>query len=226
MAALWLVVAPTPASATVMRHASLEDLVEVSDRIVRARVESRRSFVRGDEGDNDDDGNRIVTHTELAVSRSYLGSSRASDNASDKASNNASDKQASRLVVEQWGGTVGERTQVIPGDATFADGEEVLVFLRRIPGRDVFALAALAQSKYSLETRRGVLWAERDLSELAFAVSSSEDEESEANGARPDRLLKIDGMPRRFSVLEERLLELLSRESRSRAGERRSGDVQ
>ncbi|MFB6374836.1 MAG: hypothetical protein ABEN55_17330, partial [Bradymonadaceae bacterium] len=134
-----LSLAPRSASATVMEYTSPAELVDLSDVVVRADVVDRQSFVDRDQG-------RIVTHTTLSVREHYAG------------------QVGAEVTLEQWGGTVGERTSTVPGGADFEVGEEVLVFLRRDASRpDVLFLTALAQSKYTVERHADSATVARDL---------------------------------------------------------------
>lgn len=53
------------------------------------------------------------------------------------------------LTVIQTGGTVGNRTLHVPGDARLEHGERCVLFLRQVDG--AWSLTALEQSKYGLE---------------------------------------------------------------------------
>ena len=61
------------------------------------------------------------------------------------------------LELHQIGGTIGEQTVHIPGDAVFKRGELCVLFLRQHEGR--WYLAAMEQSKYRLveDPRFGLL---------------------------------------------------------------------
>jgi len=177
-AALWLT--PRSASTTVMEYTSPTELVALSDVVVRADVVERQSFV-------DERRERIVTHTTLAIREHYSGDPSA------------------EITVEQWGGTVGERTSRVPGDAEFEVGEEVVVFLRRDDTRpDVLFLTALAQSKYTVDRGTDSAIVARDLSDLVVL---------EADGDR-DRLT-IDGELHGLAEFEARLRELIEERTES-----------
>lgn len=177
-ALLWL--APSTASATVMEYASPAELVELSDVVVRADVVGQHSFV-------DDEQGRIVTHTTLAVRETYHG------------------EAGSEVTVEQWGGTVGERTSSVPGDAEFEVGEEVIVFLRRDASRpDALFLTALAQSKYTVDRTDETAMVARDLSDLVVLSAD----------ARHERL-EIAGEMHGLEAFESRLREMIDEKSGS-----------
>ncbi|MCA3013590.1 MAG: hypothetical protein INH41_14500, partial [Myxococcaceae bacterium] len=74
------------------------------------------------------------------------------------------------VLVKQPGGVIGDVGQRVSGVATFAPGEEVVLFLE--PAADephTFVPYAMAASKVTLANRRGVQVALRDLSGLSFA---------------------------------------------------------
>lgn len=176
-----LSLAPNSASATVVEYASPAELVDLSDVVVRADVVDRESFVDQKQG-------RILTHTTLAVRERLLGDVDA------------------ELTIEQWGGTVGERTSTVPGDAQFEVGEEVVVFLRRDPSReDVLFLTALAQSKYTVDRSDGPALVARDLSDLVVLRADS----------RRERLA-IDGEMHRLATFESRLRRLIDEQTGNR----------
>jgi hypothetical protein len=117
--------------ATLIRGpADVESLAAVSDAVVRAQVTSRASsWSRG--------GGLITTTVVLHTLEAWKG---------------APGEQVT-LVVE--GGSVGEWTQSVSGGAQFADGEEVVVFLRRrAPG--IFALERMALGKFAVGAPGGL----------------------------------------------------------------------
>ena len=113
------------ASATTMLRADLPELARTADAIVHGtvrRVESRWSG----------DGRRIVTDVEIQVSESLKGQAGGS------------------VVVTQPGGRVGDIGQTVSGLASFAPGEEVVLFLER-RGAQAFRVAGMAQGKYKVQ---------------------------------------------------------------------------
>lgn len=113
------------AGATALVREDLAHLSETSDAIVRGtvrRVESRWTS----------DHRRIVTDVEIQVAESLKGSS------------------AQTLVVLQPGGVVGDIGQKVSGLASFARGEEVVVFLQQ-RGTDRFIVSGMAQGKFRVE---------------------------------------------------------------------------
>ena len=173
---------PASATATVMEYASPGELVELSDVVVRADVVERQSFVDRDQG-------RTVTHTTLAIRETYLGG------------------VDQRITIEQWGGSVGETTTAVPGDAEFEAGEEVVVFLRRDRSRpDVLFLTALAQSKYTVDRSGSTPVVARDFSNLVV-VGQKEGERRE---------LTIDGELLVLADFEAELRALIDEQTGSR----------
>lgn len=53
-----------------------------------------------------------------------------------------------QVLIHQVGGTLGGRTVLVPGDASFEQGERCVLFLRQVEGR--WYLTAMEQSKYRL----------------------------------------------------------------------------
>jgi len=53
-----------------------------------------------------------------------------------------------QVLIHQVGGTLAGRTVVVPGDASFEQGERCVLFLRQVEGR--WYLTAMEQSKYRL----------------------------------------------------------------------------
>lgn len=75
-----------------------------------------------------------------------------------------------QLVVWQGGGTVGDVTHAIPGDATFREGEEVLLFLEPAPAhKGGFVLVAMSAAKFSIDRAAAEPVAFRDVRGLGFA---------------------------------------------------------
>ncbi len=113
------------ASATTMMRADLPELARTADTIVHGtvrRVESRWSG----------DGRRIVTDVEIQVTEALKGQASGS------------------VLVTQPGGRVGDIGQKVSGLASFAPGEEVVLFLER-RGPQAFRVAGMAQGKYQVQ---------------------------------------------------------------------------
>lgn len=113
------------ASATTMLSVGLPELTRSADTIVQGtvrRVESRWSG----------DGRRIVTDVELQVSEALKG------------------QPGNSVLVTQSGGRVGDLGQKVSGEASFALGEEVVVFLER-RGVQGFRVLGMAQGKYQVQ---------------------------------------------------------------------------
>jgi hypothetical protein len=130
----------TPADATSAVLLSRKELVGKSDLVVRATVVDAESAWN-------DDNTAIVTRTRLRVTRAAKG------------------KAESELVVSQMGGTVGDKTMVVAGDAHLTPGQDVVVFLKRGEGGYVH-LTALAQAAYSVKEGK----ARRDMSGLSLFI--------------------------------------------------------
>jgi hypothetical protein len=134
------------ASATVMKYADVDRLIEISDIIIHAEVVEQKTYF-------DTEQDRVVTDTTFGVNRAFWG------------------KVGEKVTIQQWGGTYQGTTHYIPGDARFEVGEEVVVFLHK--GKDVVALSALGQAKFSVEkTNEGKL-VSRDLSDITFMLEQN-----------------------------------------------------
>jgi hypothetical protein len=115
-------------TATVAYAISLPDLVRASEHIVVAVPTSSQSH-----WETVGDSRRIVTDTELMVSR-RLGGNAA---------------PAESLEVRTLGGTVDEIAQIVPGEARLRTGTEAVVFLDAArDGR--LHVTAMAQGHYPL----------------------------------------------------------------------------
>ncbi len=120
-----------PARATVMLEASIDELARESDAVVRGKVVST-------EGRKSADGKRIFTRVTVEVAEAWKGA------------------PGKTVVVQVPGGVHGEVGQVVHGAPRFADGEEVVVFLRRLPEGPpgeptTFHVSGLAQGKLRVE---------------------------------------------------------------------------
>jgi hypothetical protein len=134
------------ASATVMKYAGLERLIEISESIVHGEVIDQNTYF-------DKDQKRVVTDTTFAVKRTFWGS------------------PGEKVTIQQWGGTFEGKTHSIPGDARFEAGEEVVVFLHS--GDNVVALSALGQAKFSVEKINGKKLVTRDLSDIGLLTDNN-----------------------------------------------------
>jgi hypothetical protein len=114
-----------PAGATTQLKVELPELARGADAVVHGvvrRVESRWSG----------DKMRIVTDVEIQVTESLKG------------------QPGGTVLVTQPGGKVGDIGQVVHGLASFAQGEEVVVFLEK-RGAKAFRVASMAQGKYQVQ---------------------------------------------------------------------------
>lgn len=114
----------TTIHATTIRSLTIEQRVAKSDRIAIAMVESVNYLKSPSQ-------QRIYTVTKLRVLEPLKGPI----------------KEGLSLTVRQIGGTIGEWTQHVAGDATFVPGQEVLVFLRHDPKDDLHFLVGMGQGK-------------------------------------------------------------------------------
>jgi hypothetical protein len=124
-AALALFVAPGGAMATSLLYQDLSALTQSSDAVVHGTVKKTESRWSGDH-------QRIVTEVSIDVSEFLKG------------------KGARTVVVLQPGGEVGGIGQKISGLASFAEGEEVVLFLEH-KGAEKYRVAGMALGKYRVE---------------------------------------------------------------------------
>ncbi len=108
--ALALLSLPSIALATQVEALSLRQLVEGSDRIVVATVISQEAHY--------DDLDRIVTDSTLRIEDTLHGT------------------RTDTLVVRHIGGVVGELGLTVAGEARYADGARMLLFLRTFDSGD------------------------------------------------------------------------------------------
>ncbi len=122
LAPLLLVVA-TPAVAATFVATSVEDVARSSDVVVRGRVRSRQARATAD--------GRIVTDVDVDVLGAWKGTP----------------ERSVRFVVP--GGSLGKVALAVDAAPTFADGEEVVVFLARKGSG--YVVAAWALGKFRIE---------------------------------------------------------------------------
>jgi hypothetical protein len=115
------------AHATTMLFLTREELTLRSDMVARVRV--GKATVS-----ESDDGKKIVTRTELSVTKLLKG------------------KVDGPLVVQQLGGTLRGKTQKVIGDGQLRQGEDALVFLHRDEKGKTY-LTALGLSVYHIDDR-------------------------------------------------------------------------
>jgi len=141
-----------PAAAGTVVPLTRAELVARSDTIVRVRVLSRTPLRSSHNG-------RILTESRLQALETYKGPLRP------------------ELVLVQIGGTLEGRTQVLPGDAAFAVGEEAVVLLRcTAEGR--CHLSGLGLGKWSVEEKDGRRLAVRRAEGVVDAAGNRVPEES------------------------------------------------
>ncbi len=117
-------------AATVRGPADVESLTSAADAVVHAEVVRISSaWAPG--------GGRIFTTVVLRTIETWKG------------------EPAAETVVLVAGGSVGELSQTVQGEAAFEQGEEVVVFLRRRTA-GVFSVERLALGKFAVVGRRAV----------------------------------------------------------------------
>ena len=134
----------TTAVATTVLDLPLDQLARTSPVIVEGVVSAQQVRRTPDQ--------RIETLTTVNVTRSYR------------------QNVSRQIVVWQGGGTVGDVTHAIPGDASFREGEEVLLFLEPAPAhKGGFVLVAMSAAKFSIDRAAASPVAIRDVQGLGFA---------------------------------------------------------
>src|SRR5262245_44609180 len=129
----------TPAAASSGPRWSMRQLAGFADAIVVGRVASVSSGW-------DDTADTIYTYVSVDVSEVIKGRLRTG-----------------RVVIKQLGGAAGPIGLEVFDQASFASGEEVLLFLERRPRDRTLYTAALAQGKWNVRRRRdGAREARRD----------------------------------------------------------------
>lgn len=127
------------AQATTMLFLTREELTVRSDIVARVRV--GKATVS-----ESDDGRMIVTRTELLVTKLLKG------------------KVDGPVVVQQFGGRFGGKTQKVVGDGQLRPGEDAVVFLRREDKAKTY-LTALALSVYHIDDKG---MARRNVDDMVF----------------------------------------------------------
>lgn len=139
--AIMVTLLPAVVTAAVMVRMPIDDLVSNADVVALATVEKAEPFLDKDEG-------RIYTRHFLK-SKEYL-------------------KGAGPKTIEiiTLGGELEDIGQVVPGEARFDKGEEVVVCL--IKSRRGYAVVGMSQGKFRLTKRDGKSWLVRNLRGVHF----------------------------------------------------------
>lgn len=123
-----------------------EEIIQQSDTIVIARVESQTSFKAQSEiRENKED---VITNVSLSVEK-YL--------------RNYYNDSFQEIIVQTLGGTVENLNMNIEGTPTFKDGERIIIFLKK-KDNNVFTVYGWAQGKYSIDSNGEVGVGEQELS--------------------------------------------------------------
>lgn len=175
------------ASATVMKYADLEGLIEISDIIVQGTVEGQKVYFDKTQG-------RVVTDTTFKVERKFMG------------------KVDQKVTIQQWRGTHEGVTTEIPGDPNFEKGEEVIVFLHR-GAEGVVALSAMGQSKFSIVPSGSNKMVSRNFSDLSVLLGKSDLEKlkpSASKGAAPGQIVQLPKETRSYDSFVAELEALIA----------------
>jgi hypothetical protein len=132
---------PGTSRGSVFPETSVEEVARASDAVVRGRVERRASLASRD-------GRTFRTEVEVTVSSAWKGT------------------PGPRVRVVVPGGAVNGLVQRVDGAPTFAEGEEVVLFLSR--RGDFWQVSGLALGKYRVAADRAV----PDLSGVVLAPAA------------------------------------------------------
>lgn len=147
-AAAWLAVSAafaltaSLAFATVAIYMDLNALVERADVIVQGKVKGQRGLY-------DKDRQLSLVQTTIKVDHTFHG------------------EDQDTIIIQQIGGEHDGTTTKIAGDAKFAEGEEVVLFLKK--GKEqVHYLTSLGQAKWSIKREGKTVMVSRDLTGFVF----------------------------------------------------------
>jgi hypothetical protein len=151
--ALLTALAPLPAAATTVRGpADLATLARAADAVVHGRVIRIRSGWAG----GDRRSGLIFTTVTLAADAAWKGA-----------------LAGQQLEVRVPGGAADELAQTVEGVAAFSEGEEVVLFLRRIGGAPLFEVHQWALGKFTVSGSAGAARARRDRGGLHCAACTA-----------------------------------------------------
>ena len=114
------------AHATTVKAFDTPSLVRSASLIVRAKVQHSTSFWNTTR-------NRIYTDTGVLTDAVYY----------ERSSERATVRKGQSLIIRQLGGQTAEAKMTVPGTAPLADGDEVVLFLRKHAG--FYTLVGMAQ---------------------------------------------------------------------------------
>ena len=124
--AAFVVLSPVSGQATVALHLSNAQQAQKSDLVVIVKVVRQRTFALSGSAHTDTTV-RVLEVVKGAAEKGQL------------------------IDIRQLGGTLGDTTTVVPGDAHFEVGEQCVLFLAdREPDSGVLFLTAMAQSKFDI----------------------------------------------------------------------------
>ena len=137
------VLVPSIAQATVVRAVSVAEMTKRADVIVEAQVEALTSAWNPER-------TRIYTVTRLKVSDSIKGAV----------------TKGNVIKIRQIGGTADGITQMVAGNAKFAAGDRVIVFLNRSETENMHFVIGMAQGKFAISQQNGRLLIDRQMDGL------------------------------------------------------------
>lgn len=143
---LALALLSAPAWATIVQALDLEQLSKKADVVVHGQVLDQSTAWNATRS-------RIYTVTRVTVTDPMKGPH----------------KKGAVIQIRQLGGTVGDITQSIVGNAKLAVGEEVVLFLNHDPKKQRHYIVGMAQGKYAVQRAGKAAIVRNDLTGLALA---------------------------------------------------------
>lgn len=143
---LALALLTAPAGATIVQALDLEQLSKKADVVVHGDVVDQKTNWNTTRS-------RIYTVTRVRIRDPLKGPH----------------KKGAVIEIRQLGGTVGEITQSIVGNARLSPAEEVLLFLNHDPEKQRHYIVGMAQGKYAIDRSGKPAVVRHDLRGLALA---------------------------------------------------------
>lgn len=173
-----------PAEGSVVEGLELEELAGEADRIVLGRVLFSESFLRRD--------GQIWTWHRIAVERGIDGSAPAED----------------EVIVETMGGQIGEIGMRVEGEASFAVGERVLVFVHGGGPYKAFRTVGMGQGVMRVRREHGVDTVRQSREGLLLVRRDAEGRLKRNFGALPE--------PERLDAFISKLREIAAQQEAGR----------
>ena len=150
---LMAVLLATATSALTVRKATVMQLTQDASLVVVGKIVSQAAYW--------EDGN-IYTDVTVAIDQCYKGS-----------------PEGKTLVVKNYGGTVGETSQVVAGAPEFVPGDEVVLFL--ISWKGEYWIHSIALGEFAIVIDAGERYAVNDLSHVGLVDPATNREITQAD---------------------------------------------